>query len=87
MVSIGSEFNKKNPSLIKPSMIILENLSRLLKHIYERHENFDDRAMGYTVFSKTLPKEIYIDNYRPFYNYYDGSEEFQKWLEKNISAE
>jgi len=35
---------KKHPSLIKLSMIILENISRLLMHIFERHETFEDRA-------------------------------------------
>jgi len=54
--------------------------------------------MGYTVFSKPLPKEISIDNYRLSYNdyegiyllspnYYEGIRDFQKWLDKNISTE
>jgi len=88
--TVQSEFyNEKGSGLYKQSdekkikeKVVLNTISC---GVYQYDKNA--QLIGYTGFSKPLPKEISIYIYRRSYNYYDGIRDFQKWLDKNISAE
>ncbi len=96
----GAFYKEKGSGLYKQSDEKKIKKTVLLNTISCSVYQYDKNAqlMGYTVFSKPLPKEISIDNYRLSYNdyegiyllspnYYEGIRDFQKWLDKNISTE